>query len=154
MKKFISLILALTCMIIPFGVFAEGEPDSPTEDVMWFAEPEIPYQLIYDLDEFNEYLALIGTYYDLEGFNEMVLGTDDYFLVDMIIVTLNRTYTKVIWHTPYGFARNTNVSVFMISTDLMNGYVMNARGDKNENLVVNYKGISTGTYFMIIYVAP
>ena len=152
MKKIISLILMLTCLIVPFSTIAEV-PDSPTFDKLWWAEPSLEFQLIKDHDEFNEYLALISTYYDLEGFTEMVLGTDDYELVDMIIVTLDKDYRQVIWHTPYGFATTDNLCIFMISTNLWNGYVMNANANKDGNIVVNYTEVSPNEYFMIIYVA-
>lgn len=150
MKRAITLILTLCCFIMPLAAFGE---DSPTFEALWYAEPTLELQVIRQQDEFAEYLELISTYYDLEGFSEMVLGTDDFHLVDMIIVTLDKDYGRVVWHTPYGFSPSDNICVFMISTNLWQGYVMNAMGDRNDNLVVNYSEVSPGTYFMIIYAA-
>lgn len=152
MKRITTIILALCCLLMPLAAFGDA-PRSPTIDALWYAEPTLQFQLIKNMDEFAEYHELISTYYDLNGFAEMVLGTDEFHIVDMIIVTLDQTYGRVVWHTPYGFATTDNICVFMISTDLWQGYVMNANGDRNDNLVVNYSEVSPGTYFMIIYAA-
>lgn len=153
MKKLITWVLTLICFMMPLAAFSDSGSRSPTFEALWYAEPTLEFQLINDIDEFSEYLELISTYYDLDGFNEMVLGTDEFHILDMIIVTLDHEYGRVIWHTPYEFTPRDNVSVFMIATDLRLGYVMNANGDRNNNLVVNYSEVSPGTYFMIIYAA-
>jgi len=98
-------------------------------------------------------MELISTYYDLNGFSEMVLGTDEFELLDMIVVILEHDYGRVVWHTPYEFTPRSNVCVFMIAANLQQGYVMNATGDRNGNLIVNYNEVANGTYFMIIYAA-
>ena len=152
MRRITTIILTLCCLLMPLTALGDGGR-SPTLDALWYAEPTLQFQLINNMDEYAEYLELISTYYDLEGFTEMVLGTDEFHIVDMIIVTLDQTYGRVVWHTPYGFATTDNVCVFMISTNLWQGYVMNANGDRNDNLVVNYSEVSPGTYFMIIYAA-
>lgn len=153
MKKIVSTLLVLTCLMVPFAAFAAGEI-SPTIDILWWTEPTLQFQVVKNMDEFAEYLELISTYYDLDGFNEMVLGTDKYEIVDMVIVTLDKPYEKVIWHTPSGFSPTDNLSVFMIATDLFQGYVLTANGDNNGNLLVNYSGIATpANYFMLIYMA-
>ena len=149
MKKFLSIVLALM-MLLPICAMAE---ESPTLESLWHSTPELQVRLIKNDDEAFEYLELIATYYDLDGFNEMVLGTDEYALVDMVVVTLDKTYKKVLWATPYNFGPHDNLCVFMISTDMLQGYVMSAKGDKNGNLVVNYNHVAPGTYFMIIYAA-
>ena len=151
MRKTTALILTIICLIMPLIVM--GETKSPTIESLWHAEPKLAFQLIQSEDEFYEYLELISTYYDLSGFNDMVLGTDEYELVDMIIVTLDKPYERVIWRTPYSFTPESNLSVFMISTDLLQGYVLTAQGDKDTNLVVNYSGIMPNMYFMIIFMA-
>lgn len=151
MKRITTIILTLCCLLMPFAAF--GENLSPSLDTLWYAEPVLNFQLIKSMDEYAEYHELISTYYDLNGFSEMVLGTDDFHIVDMIIVTLDQTYGRVVWHTPYGFTPDDNICVFMIATDLQQGYVMNANGDRDTNLVVNYSEIFPGTYFMIIYAA-
>ena len=150
MKRFLILILTLMCFIVPTAAYGE---DSPTPESLWHSEPALEFKLILDDDEAYEYLALISTYYDLEGFVEMVLDTDEYELVDMISITLDKTYKKVTWTTPYTFTTHDSICVFMVSTDLLQGYVMNARGNKNGDLVINYSSVAPGTYFMIIYVA-
>lgn len=152
MKRITTIILTLCCLLMPLAVIGDA-PRSPTIDALWYAEPTLQFQLLNDMDEFAEYLELISTYYDLEGFTEMALGTDEFHIIDMIIVTLDQTYGRVVWHTPYGFTTTDNICVFMISTNLWQGYVMNANGDRNDNLVVNYSEVSPGTYFMIIYAA-
>ena len=154
MKKVLSIFLAMLCLMMPLAAFGENVgPNSPTIESLWYSVPALHFQLINNLDEFYEYLELISTYYDLEGFCEMVLGTNNYALIDMLIVTLDKEYGRVVWSTPYGFSPRDNLCVFMISTDLRNGYVMNATGDNNENLVVNYSEVAPGTYFMIFYTA-
>ena len=152
MRRITTIILTLCCLLMPLAALGDGGR-SPTIDALWYAEPTLQFQLIKNMDEFAEYLELISTYYDLEGFTEMVLGTDEFHIVDMIIVTLDQTYGRVVWHTPYAFTTADNVCVFMISTNLWQGYVMNANGDRNDNLGVNYSEVSPGTYYMIIYAA-
>ena len=150
MKKTWTLILTLICIITPFVSLGEyTEPDSPSE--VWYSTPTLDFWLL-DGDEFNEYLALINEYYDLNSFTEMVLGTDNYELVDMIIVELDKPYQRVEWYTPYLFA-DVDSCVFMISTDMWQGYVMNGFSNVHGNLIVNYSDITPGKYFMIIYVA-
>jgi len=151
MKKIWATIFVLMYIFIPFSAFAEyTEPDSPTE--VWYSTPNLKFWFM-DTDEFNEYLALISEYYDLESFTEMVLGTDDYELLDMILVELDKPYNQVAWYTPYNFYK-VDSCVFMISTDLWQGYVMNGNYDKHGSLLVNYSDITPGKYFMVIYVAP
>lgn len=153
MKKTFSFILALICIsLMPLYVFADGGP-SPTIESLYWTEPSLQIQLIKTVEEANEYLALINTYYDLDGFNEMVLGTDQYEILDIVIVTLDKEYTSVIWHMPYEFHNTDNISIFMISTDLLNGYVMNGYSNNNLDLTVNYAGVAPGMYFMLVYVA-
>ncbi len=152
MKRTLMWLLTIICLMIPFSALA-ADNLSPTIDLLWWSEPSLNFQLIKNQDELFEYLELISTYYDLDGFNEMVLGTDNYEFVDMIIVSLDKAYQHVVWHTPSAYTPKDNISVFMIATDLRLGYVMNANGDKNGNLNVNYSEIAPGEYFMIIYAA-
>lgn len=150
MKKIQALLLAIVCIFTPFMALGEyTEPDSPLK--IWYATPELDFELVNG-DEFYEYLSLILNYYDLDSFAEMVLDTSDYELVDMIVVNLDQFYTKVTWYTPYIFT-DTDICVFMISADLLQGYVMNGFSNRHGELIVNYSGLYPGKYFMIIYTA-
>ena len=152
MRKFVSLLMIMVMLILPTVSFAEG-PASPDISALWWSVPATSFQLVRKATDFNRYFAAISNAYDINGFNEMVLGTDNYELIEMLIITLPARTRKVTWYMPYDFELEDTVSVFMIAIDMSQAYILTGNINKTHNLVVNYSSIPIGQYFMLIYIA-